>query len=737
MDARIYDDHRPVSPAQPADAPTLDLHRHIALFRRRLRLFAGIAAIVFVASLILTLQLPKRYTADASVMLDPRQEKVTNVQDVLSGISPDSAAVDTEVEVLKSRNLAEKVVTNINLDKDPEFNISLRPKSLISQITGAGKKTDSPDRMRSAVIDRLLSGLKVTRSGLTYVIKVSYTSKSPTRAAEIANAFADRYLLEQLDAKFDATRRASDWLNSRLTGLKGQVETAEAAVAQYKAAHGLMGLTGSEGATIAQQEISTINTQLASARAQQAEAEANLSTAKRQVEKGSSGDDVGASLNSPVINQLRQQRANISGQVADMAGRLGPRHPDMLKAQRQLADIDAQIASEIRRTTSNLEAQAQVARQRTASIEGSLSRSRGTLISNGTASVQLNDLQRNADSLSALYTTYLDRFKQTSNQQGIAQSDARVVSKAKVPRAPSFPNVPLDLALGFIVALAAAIGTMVLVEALESGVYTSEDVVKTLGIAHLGSIPLSNSTIDAESKKSNVSPTRLVVEKPIASFAEAFRNVRTSILYSKIGESVKVVAITSSLPGEGKTTTCICLGRVMAMGGTSTVVVDCDLRRRTVNRLFAQEPTIGLLEVLAGAASIQDVLIRDEDSGCYFLPLAKASYTPKDVFAAAAMDRLLTELKQMFDVVLLDTAPVLPVADTRVLAPKADVTVFLAQWKKTPRKAIEAAIKQLEDVGAYVAGVVLTQVDMKEQARSGYGDAGYYYSSYQKYYHAE
>ena len=736
MDTRVLDRHD-TEVHGVADAPSIDLHRHIALFRRRLRLFAGIALLVFAIAVIVTLQLPKKYTAEASVMLDPRQEKVTNVQDVLSGMPPDSATVDTEVEVLKSRALAEKVVTALHLDQDPEFNPNLAPKSWVAQLMPQVRKPVSEAKTHTAIVDRALAGLKVARSGLTYVIKVSYTSKSPVKAAELANGFADHYLLEQLDAKFDATRRASDWLNSRLTGLKGQVEEAEAAVARYKAAHGLMGITSGEGATITQQEVSTISTQLAVAKAQQAEADATLSTARQQLAHGSTGDDLGASLNSPTVNQLRQQRAQISSQVADMEGRLGPKHPDMLKAQRQLADIDGQIQAEIRRISSNLEAQAQVARQRTASIQGSLSQSRGTLISNGAASVELNDLQRNAESLSTLYQTYLDRFKQTSNQEGIATSDARVVSRAKVPSAASFPNVLLNVALGLILAVAAALGAMFVVEALESGVYTSEDVQKTLGTAHLGSVPLSSTTIDAVKGNKKISPTRYVVDNPMSSFAESFRNIRTSILYSKIGEPVKIVAVTSSLPGEGKTTTCICLGRVMAMGGTTVVVVDCDLRRRTVNRLFDTEPTIGLLEVLAGTATIDQVLIKDEPSGCYFLPLAKASYTPKDVFAAAAMDRLLDDLRKMFDVVLLDTAPVLPVADTRVLAPKADVTVFLAQWRKTPRKAIEAAIDQLESVGAYVAGVVLTQVDMKEQARSGYGDAGYYYSSYQRYYHVE
>jgi exopolysaccharide transport family protein len=731
MDVRLPDQANSSAATAVPEKGLIDLHRYIAAFRRRQRLFLGIVAAVFALTMVVTFQIKPRYTATATVMLDSRQEKVVDMQQVLSGIPVDSAAVDTQVEVLKSRTLAQKVVDVLHLDQDEEFN-----KQSFDWTFGLIKKKDalSPEIEKSKVVERVLKALKITRQGLSYVIAVNFESTSPEKSAQIADAFADHYLLEQLDAKFDATRRASDWLNSRLAGLRGQVEQAEGEVQAYRSSHGLM-TTGEAGATITQQEISNLNTQFATAKAEQAEAEAKLNTAKQQIARGSNGDDLGEALSSTVISQLRQQRAQISGQVADLAGRYGPRHPEMLKAQRQLADIDAQIQSEIHRVTSNLEAQAQVARQRTASIGGSLAGSKGSLATSNAASVKLNELQRNADSVRALYQSFLDRFKQTTAQQGIEQSDSRVVSRAKIPSQASFPNIPLNALLGVLLGIAAAISAMVVVEALENGLFTSEDVEKLLGVPHLGSIPTVASTMDAgKGDKAKMSPTRFVVEKPLSSFAESFRNLRTSILFARIGEPVRTVAITSALPGEGKTTTCICLGRVMAMGGTSTVVVDCDLRRRTVNRLFSEEPTVGLLEVLAGTATLDEALIKDEASGAFFLPLSKSSYTPKDVFASAAMDRLLEELRRRFEVTLLDTAPILPVADTRVLAPKADVTVFLARWRATPRKATENALRQLEGVGAYIAGVSLTQMDMKEQARSGYGDAGYYYRSYHQYY---
>lgn len=727
-------------PHQGVTAGQFDLRRLYTTFRRRLRLFAAVTISVFLAVAIITLQTPPRYTATANVLLDTRKEKVSDVQEVLSGLPADSATVDTEVQVLKSRQLAERVTKALNLEADPEYNGRLRkPTGLkalaggVASLVGAKPPAEvalSPlaaQRAHEAIVDGVLRGLAVKRSGLTYVINVSYQSSSPQKSAEIANKFAELYLLEQLEAKFEATQQATKWLNSRLDELRGQVLADEAAVQQYKIANNLLSAAGT---SLTEQEISAYNQSLAQARAQVAEDNARLATARGQLARGSNGGDVGEALDSPVIQQLRAQRATVSGQVADLAGRYGERHPEMLKAKRQLSDIDAQIQQEIQRIVSNLQAKAQVSQQRASAITGSLGGARGTLATNNRALVRLNELERNAEASRTLYESYLNRFKETSTQQGIEQSDARIVSNAKIPISQSAPKVSLNLLLGMFLALGAGLGAIILAELLDAGLATAEDVEHRLDLAYLGAIPLLSSV--AEEK--TIAPIDYLVEKPLSSFAEAFRSLRTSIVYSRLGDTVKVVAITSALPGEGKTTTSVCLARSSSLQGLRTIIVDCDLRRRTVNRLLKSEPEIGLLEVLSGEATLDAAITIDEASGATVLPLARTSFTPKDVFGTPAMDRLLSELRERFDLVILDTAPLLPIADTRVLAPKADVVVFLARWRKTPQHAVEAAFRLLTGSSAHVAGVALTQMDMKQQSKYGYGDPGYYYAEYKKYY---
>lgn len=725
-------------------ARAFDIHRLLATFRRRLKLFLALALLVFVVVLVVTLQATPLYTATASVMIDNRTEQVVDSQAVLSGLPADSAMVDTEVEVLRSRQLAERVVEALNLEEDPEFNSALRTPGLVDQakdsvmglFRAAAPQTAelTPlqiQKRREKVVDTVRNRLEIRRVGLTFVMGVSFTSPDPEKAARIANAFAENYLLEQLQAKFEATRQANEWLNTRLGDLRGEVIQAEAAVEQYRNANNLL---SASGATLTEQEISTYNTQLATVRATEAEDVARLNTARRQMAGGSTGDDVGEALGSAVVQQLRQRRAEVSGRVADLSSRYGPRHPDMLRAERELADIDAQIQAEIGRIVSNLEARVQVSRERTRSMQGSLSGARGTLAANNNASVRLNELQRNAEASRTLYQGLLDRFKQTTSQEGLEESDARVVSRAIIPGAASSPDVPLNLMLGLILAIGAGFAGVILAEMLDAGMTTGEDVESKLGLPHIGSVPLVESIADARERSEP--PADFLLSKPLSAFAEAIRALRTSIQFSRVGHTVRTIAVTSTLPGEGKTTTSVCLARSAAQAGQRVVIVDCDLRRRAVNRLFGIEPELGLVEVLSGSTTLEQALYVDPASGAYVLPLTQNAFTPRDVFNSQSMDKLLQTLASNFDLVILDTAPVLAVADTRVLAAKADTVVFLTRWRSTPQKAITNSLKLLDKAGAHVAGVALVQVDMRSQARYGYGDAGYYYGAYKSYYTA-
>lgn len=713
-------------PSQGAvdEGALIDLHHIGRIVRRRLPLIAVISALFLALATMAYFLAEPRYEAVARVALERGGEQVIKVDQVVPSVTPDSASVDTEVQVLRSPQLAGVVVDRLRLTADPEFHPQLEEGAALP-----------PDQARRQAIAWLLSRLKVDREGFSYAIVIRFEAKNPETAAAVANAIADSYVEGQVRSKTDANKRASSFLESQLDKLRGQVLSAEAAVANYRAHNQLF--AASEDSSVTQQELSGLSTQLAEARAQQAEAEARLATAQAQLARGGSGDDIGESLDSPVVSQLRAQRAQLSRDVAALRTRYGARHPDLRRAEESLRDTDAQITAEVGRIISNVTVQANAARQRTASLQGSLGRTEGKLASNNRASVRLNELERNAESARTLYQAFLDRYKQTLAQRGLERSNAYIVARAGVPGAPATPSKLVYIVLGLVAALGASVVAVAILQLLERGVETSEQIETRLGIASVGSIPDPKSLPETRGAiKAGLTPADIIVQSPRSAFAEAFRRLRTSIEYERPDISSRVVALTSALPGEGKTTSAICLARSAALAGAKVVLVDCDVRRRASSRRFAAADTPGLQKLLRGEAMLDEAFVVDEASGAWILPQNPgdddtAGFTDKAAFAS-----LIGKLREVFDLVILDTPPVLPVDEARVIAAQADSVILLMRWRQTPAKAAELALRQLEEVGAHVIGVSLSMVDMVAQGRSGYGDLGYYYRSYKSYYAA-
>ncbi len=729
---------------QSSSSSAFDVNRILSGFRRHLRLFLAVFLVIMIIVAGSAFLSAPRYTSTATILIaqhdtDALHLNTLSPADAGSPVySADSSAVDTQAKILLSRSLAAQVVDQLHLDQDPEFNGSLRQPGRLAAFKkwigggflAKGDNVDDRQREHEDVVDAVIKDLVVKRADLTYAIDVGFTSFEPAKAQIIANAFVQRYLTQQLESKFDESSRGTNFLNTHLVQLRGEMEAADAAVQNYKIANNLL---SAQGATLTEQQISNLDSQVATSRAQDAEQDARLATAQHQLAAGSVGDDVSEAMTSPVIQQLRAQRAQASAQLADLQGRYGDRHPDIIKAKRSLDDIDAQIHTEILRVISNLKAQSQITHSRTAAIVSSANQTRGTLVGNNKALVKLNQLQTNDDAARTLYEGFLARYKEALAKEGNQQADARVVSQAQLPTVPSAPNKKLAFLLAIVLGFAGGVGASLLAELLKRGISSTSEAENAYDLPCLAELPSLSSTLEGPNSKLAHNPLDYVVAKPLSRFSESFRNLRASVASSRVGAPPRVIAVTSSLPGEGKTTTCFCLARTAALGGATTVLVDADLRQRAISKLLPAVPKIGLLEVLNGTATLDRALVLDPATGAYILPLADSSFTPRDVFGSEPMGALLDELKRRFEVVIIDTAPVLAVADTRVLCPRADAVLFLIRWRKTPRKAIAAALKALTSGSSYISGMAITQVNVREQARVGEG-AARYYRDYAKYY---
>ncbi|UYY57063.1 GumC family protein [Sphingomonas sp. S2-65] len=680
------------------------------VFRRNIWIFLAVFAAVVGTAAAWTLTQTPIYSASASLLIEPAGSDVINVKAVTPDLAAKSDIIDTQVRLISSPEITRRAA---------DAYARLRPSDPRSAAAA-----------RHELAATMAGIVSVHRSGLTLVIDIQAESPEPQFAADTANLFASEYIAAQRDAKVGANQHASAWLTTRTEDLRAASSQADAALQQYKIRNGLL---SANGATNAEQEVSTLNTQIAAAKAELAEKSGRLNAARAQLRAGGQGADVGAALGSGTIGTLRQSEANASAEVAQLEARYGPLHPDLVKAKSQLAELRIQIQKEIDRILSNLEADVQVASSRLGSLQSSQVRANGELAGNNSAAVGLMELQRRADAAKAIYETFLNRLRETSAQQGLQQADARIAAAAEVPSSPDFPNHKLAAAAGVGGGIMLGLIAIALAEYLKGGVRTKSDVERRLRVRYAGAVPTLQSTLGR--MRATEPPEDYIVSHPLSAFAESFRAIQAFLMLGG-GRTpgARVVAIASALPQEGKTTTSACLARTAALGGARTVLVDCDLRRRGSSELLIKGQHAGLYEYMRGEVSLEEALVLDEPSGAWVLGTAFPQQDARDPLTPNNMMRLLGELRSRFDVVILDTAPVLGVADARAVSASADRVLVISRWAKTSVSAVEAAIDVLLDAGAKISGLALTQVDITRYASTGQTDAYGYQKKFRGYY---
>lgn len=725
----------PISPQTPAypgqtfrpiEPERMHLRQLFGILLQRARLGLGVAAAVFLVVLAAFAMKTPTYTAAASVVIDPPGGNMASAEP--ARLSPEDGAVDTEVEVLRSHDLAERVVRRLELYNDPEFNSSMAP-GMFGMKPGAAPIEDPSPRLVSRIADRVQAHAWMRRAGMTYVVHVGFTSTSPEKAALIANTYVDEYLDRQLDQKIAAVSRANQELGASIEKLRQEAASAEAEVQRYKNAHGLM---SAEGATMAEQEVSTLNQQLAIARAEAAEKQARLSAALAQLRNGNGGADVGAALGSDTVRELRKNEAELSVKLAQLKTDFTDQYPEVKRTQAQLSDVRRQIQIEINRILSSLRAEAAAAAGREASLRGSRAVAQGGLAANNEAMVGLVGLQQRADAAKAIYDAYLNRAKEVAAEGSLQQADATISSRAAVPTGPSSPNMKLGMALALLAAMVSAGGAVIAAEFWDKHLRSRLDVERELGVPFAGVLPDFRSVRPKGLRGPDAQPAEYLVNHPFSGFSEAFRNLRAFLMVSAQGDDSKLITITSAVPREGKSLTSFCLARTLALGGARVALVDCDLRQRGVTKLVGPRD-VGLVEVVQDGVPLEEALVHDEKSNCYVLPAAGKSI-PYDLFSNPETDKVLRKLSDQFDYVILDAPPILGVADARILAAKADRVLYLVQWNKTPLRAAQSAVDILNECGADIAGALLTKVNVKGQARYGYGDSSDYYGYFKNYY---
>ena len=699
-------------------------------------------------------QLRNVYTATSSILIGVQQGSVTDFNSYMRNYFSRMDSSE-EIEILRSRSLAERVINDLNLLSQAEFNPALRepeegffdflryldPRSWIpgrmglleqaktGEVVAVEPSEEEQERRKMVTaVNIFLGKMQAVSTQAPDVINISFSSYSPELAMRIANEIPEAYIVGQLEAKFEATQKVTNWLAGQLEDLKTKVEDSERAVEIYRIENDLTEIAGTG---LLAEQLSTINSQLIIARAERAEAEVRLQQMRRLLDENRQGLETSTDvLNSPVVSQLRSQEAELLRRRSELAVEYGPRHPRMLQVNAELDDLNRRIDAEMEKVLLSLENELERIRLRERSLAESLAQLESESGFASQEGVKLRALEREAEANRALYENFLGRFKETSSTEGMETADARVLSNAELPRGPSAPNRSRIMAVYVLLGLVGSCGLVLGLQFLSPGMHSPEQVERDLGEHVLGMIP---------KLPGKVKPHEQVLNKPNSGYVEAITSLRVSMQLSDPDKQAQAIQVTSSVPEEGKSSLVLSLSIVMARAGARVLLVDADLRRSSIEgRLGLEKDGPGLTDlVISDSDTLDDFIVHHEETGIDFMRTGDARYAnATDIFSSRRMAHIVKLMRQRYDHVLLDTPPVMAVADARVIGAVVDKTLFVVAWDKTPRKVARAALNQLRQSGTRIAGAVLQQVDLKRYGRFGYGDSGYYYhyGRYGKYY---
>jgi succinoglycan biosynthesis transport protein ExoP len=744
----------------PEDSPAEILEHLLGIVRRQYLVILFVGVLITALALIYVATATPRFMAVATMFIDRGKVQPFGQQQILIDNPIDSSALEGQLQILKSDAIALSVINSLHLTDDPEFVGSTAKATwtifdAFSGVFHSNNKDSNSDRTRSALASfekRLSAG----RVGISFVIEINFISNNPEKAAQIANAVVEAYINDQLEAKYEITRRANDWLQGRLGELQRLSTASDRAVADFKAKNNLVNVGNGQSAD--EQQISQLNTQLLEARAQTSTAQARLDRIEQIIKATGDLNDpstgtVADTLNNQIISQLRTRYLELVNREADLSARVGSNHLAVINMQRQIREIKSSILDELKRISETYKSDFEIAKQRQVDVEKRLEAA--ILVSRSASQAQgaLNELESKARTYHSLYDNLLQRYTELSQQERLPTTEARFITRASPPQEKAYPKSRLILAGALFAGLALGFGVGFLREMLDSVFRTTKQVVAALHTNCLAVIPLMEKSRESSSsavldQKLQPEPTGIrtitrrssamwtVTDSPLSRFAEAVRAVKLAIDLS-IPEKSKIIGITSAIPNEGKSTISANLALLMAQAGARVLLIDGDLRNPSLSRAFAPAAKGGILEVVSGKSSLKDVIWTDPLTNLAFLPAAMPFRlaNSSEIFSNDLTENLFKELRHSYDYIILDLSPLVPVIDVRSTTNLVDAYVLVVEWGRTKIKLVEHALREAENVYENLLGVVLNKANMDIVHRyDGYLEDYYRNKHFARYY---
>lgn len=668
-----------------------------AAWRNRGLILAIMAASLALGVISLFLTDPT-YRARASVEINNQPVKILGTEDSqpVTNSQETDRLLQTQIDILRSKTLAERVAEDLNLASSDDFLLAqgIKPKS---------------DILREQVLQALRDNLVVSLPRNTRVVPVSFDSSDPKLAAQIANLYVQNLISGNLQRHFDTSAYSKEFLQNQLQLTKGRLENSERALLAYARSVGLVDPSAGGGdpnnpgnnapRSLTSANLIDLNQSLAAVKAARIQAEGRWRAAQATPTM-----NLPEVLSNPAIQQMTQKRAELQSLYEQEAQRRMPEHPAVKQAAAAIAELDRQISTLATGIRNSIRNQYDIAVKQEAQLAGTVGQLKGATLAEQQLGIRYNILKREVDTNRELYNGLLQRFKEVSAEAGVTSNNISIVDRADPPLLPISPRPFVNLMLALLVGVLVAAAVVAVRELFKDGVRAPEELETRFGLPLLGHVPRVSRAAVASAELAN--PRSLV--------AEAYQAIRTSVELSTVGGTPKSLLVTSSRPGEGKSTTALVMARDAARAGRKVLLIDADMRRPSLHMLLEVDKDPGLSSFLTQQIPAETIIVETDTPGLFFMPAGPKPPNPAELVSGAGIRALLKYLSERYDQIIIDSPPVLGLADAPRLASIVDATMLVVEANKSQRGAIDSAIRRLHAAHAHLIGAVLVKFDIKK-----------------------
>ena len=702
----------------------VDFYKYLRIASKYKWLIAGIVLTSLLVAALITFLMTPVYRATATLQIDREAMSIVKV----GGVQPEEAAQDgaefyqTQYALLASRSLAERVTTTLGLTSDPTFVVKQTSiTSVLKDVLGGTKKDDTSqeitqEELSRKTVDFLSKSLKITPLRGSRIVEVSIDHASPGLAQRIANGYAEVFIADNLDRRFDASSYARKFLEERLQQLKLRLEESEKQLVKYAEDQGIIRLNDNQN--LSSVDLEAINVKLAEAHNERVKKE--LLWKQAQTVEGLGLKEI---LDSDAIKANRKLRTELSAEYQQKLAIFKPAFPAMEQLRNQIKELDRQVQNEVESIKQSIEAEYLASQQQEEELQGQLDKTKVDVVDQRNRSIQYNIIQREVDTNRTLYDGLLQRYKEIGVAGGVGTNNVSIVDRAAMPLLPRVPNIPLNMMLALIGGLVLGVLTAIGLDHLDDSFKSPEDIERELGLTVVGVVPRPKSVAAIEEE----------LLDPRSAMAEAYRSLRTGLQFATSDGLPRTLLVTSSKPSEGKTTTTIAMAKAFAHIGLQVLLIDGDLRNASVHKRLRCNNTLGLSNYLSGSKLPEDVVQATDTDGLIVMSSGPLPPNPAELLTGPRLASLLALASQSFDIVLVDGPPVMGLADAPLLSSAIQTTLLVVAANETRRSIVKIALKRLQFARANIVGAILNKFDSKQVGYGyGYGYGEYDYHSYGK-----